>query len=352
MSAGLLFVGSIPYPTVEHVFRDFGPAFGSSLMAMPDGEVGPRSHWISRVHYSVFANHPDFETVRQPQKENGVERLNPRSAADSWQFRIRPDVKEVNFGDKGWRLGFARDAANSYFIFRAMRSSGLYPEALRFQVSVPSVNSAVPNRIFLTQNDVEIVRKGYMVALKAEIENIASLIPHKDLAVQIDCTTEMQDTFSATPGHDITKAVNRHLGQIAELAMSVPEEAMLGYHMCLGTLGGWPKFEPDNLSGAVTMANAFIHNSGRPVNWLHIPILPRTDDEFYRALSDLNPNGTRIFLGLLHNVNTLQERIQIAKKYLSSFGLAAYCGFGRLEPSELNSIKADHLKAITLLEGN
>ena len=33
---------------------------------MPDGEVGPRKHWISRVHYQVLAGHAELETVRHP----------------------------------------------------------------------------------------------------------------------------------------------------------------------------------------------------------------------------------------------------------------------------------------------
>ena len=50
MSDDVLLVGSIPLDTAEEVFRSFGATLGPSLKAMPDGEVGPRKHWISRVH--------------------------------------------------------------------------------------------------------------------------------------------------------------------------------------------------------------------------------------------------------------------------------------------------------------
>lgn len=50
MSGELLLVGSIPLDTPEDVFRTFGKPLGKHLFAMPDGEVGPRRHWISRVH--------------------------------------------------------------------------------------------------------------------------------------------------------------------------------------------------------------------------------------------------------------------------------------------------------------
>ena len=55
---------------------------------MSDGEVGPRRHWISRVHYQVLASHPEIEVVQRPKPdENGVERQFPRDAADAWWFQ-------------------------------------------------------------------------------------------------------------------------------------------------------------------------------------------------------------------------------------------------------------------------
>ena len=48
MGQDVLLVGSIPLDTAEEVFRSFGEPLGSSLTAMPDGEVGPRRHWISK----------------------------------------------------------------------------------------------------------------------------------------------------------------------------------------------------------------------------------------------------------------------------------------------------------------
>jgi len=161
MSTDLLLVGSIPYDTADDVFEKFGKPLGSYLKALPDGEVGPRSHWISRIHYQVFALHPDLEIVRRPALENGVERINPRNAGDSWQFKLRPGVKEIHFGESGWRLGYARDAVNSYFVFRTLREKGDLPEGLRFQVSIASPNSAAPPRLFPNADDCAVVRAAY-----------------------------------------------------------------------------------------------------------------------------------------------------------------------------------------------
>jgi hypothetical protein len=35
------------------------------------------------------------------------------------------------------RLGYARDAVNSYFVFRVMKEKGVLPPHIRFQVSIP-----------------------------------------------------------------------------------------------------------------------------------------------------------------------------------------------------------------------
>lgn len=347
MSNELLLVGSIPYDTVQDVFKTFGAKLGKFLMAMPDGEVGPRSHWISRVHYHVLALHPDIEVVRYPALENGADRLNPRSATDSWLFKVRDGVKEVRFGDPGWRLGYARDAINSYFVYKTLQEKGVTPKGPRFQVSMPMVNSVLPPRIFPSVEDMYKIRPGFTEALKAETLKIVEKIPNNDLAIQWDCASELQDAYGNFKGFPAETAIERNIGQIRAISPHIPETVALGYHMCFGTLGGWPRFEPPDIGGAVRMANAFIENSGRRVDWIHIPLPKRTDDAFYAPLADLKPQGARVFLGLIHNMVSLQERLAVAKKYCSvDFGLAAYCGFGRIPQNELGGILNDHLKAI------
>jgi len=346
MDNDLLLVGSVPLDTAEDVFRTFGGPLGGHLAAMPDGEVGPRRHWISRVHYQILAAHPQLDVVRHPEPVDGVERQFPRNAADSWLFRVKDGAERVRFGDPGWRLGYARDAVNSWFVFRTLREAGALPKHLRFQVSMPSVVSALPPRIFPDPADIDRVRPGYLDALRAELGTIVGKIPAKDLAIQWDCSTEMQDAYGAVPGYPRDGAVARNQEQFRALSPLVPEDALLGYHLCFGTLGGWPRFEPEDLSGAVAMANGFVEASRRRVDWLHIPVLDRTDDAFYAPLADLRPGGAKIYLGMIHNMDRFAERMAAARKYLPDFGVAAYCGMGRVPPAELPGVLADHLKAV------
>jgi hypothetical protein len=340
-----LLVGSIPLDTVEDVFRTFGSPLGPALRAMPDGEVGPRRHWISKIHYQVLSGHPELETVRRPEPENGVERLNPRNAADSWQFKVKDGVERVRFGDPGWRLGYARDAINSYFVFKTLREKGQLDRHLRFQVSLPSVNSALPPRIFPNLADIDKIRPGYADALAAEIGTLVQKIPNGDLAIQWDCANEVQDAYGAVAGFPDSE-IERNVAQFRKLSLLIPDSVMLGYHLCFGTLGGWPRFVPADLSATVALANAIIENSGRRVDWIHIPVLNDASDAFFAPLRDLRPGKTRIYLGVIHHMDGFKERVATARKYLPDFGVAAYCGFGRMAPNEMPAVLDEHLQAI------
>ena len=210
------------------------------------------------------------------------------------------------------------------------------------------VNSVLPPRIFPNKEDLDRIRPGYEAATRAEIAMIVSKIPAKELAIQWDCSTEIQDAYGAVPGFPLEGAIERNLTEVRNLAPHIPRDVALGYHFCFGTLGGWPRFSPDDLGQAVGLANAFVAASGRPVDSIHIPVLDRSDDAFYAPLRDLKPQGARVYLGAIHNMPRFRERIAVARKYLPEFGLGAYCGFGRQPPSELRNILSDHLAAVEI----
>ena len=44
-----------------------------------------------------------------------MERWKPRGIFDEFQFRVKADVKRVQFGDPGWRLGYTRDDVRNLF---------------------------------------------------------------------------------------------------------------------------------------------------------------------------------------------------------------------------------------------
>ena len=80
-------------------------------------------------------------------------------------------------------------------------------------------------------------------------------------------------------------------------------------------------------------------------------MLDRSDDGFFAPLENLNPQGARVYLGMIHNMGGFRSRLQTARKYLPQFGLGAYCGFGRLPVEELPQVLADHLEATMIASG-
>lgn len=347
MGKELLLVGSVPLDTAEEVMQRFGGALGKYLPALPDGEIGERRSWVNRLCYLIFNGHADLETLKRPKPVDGVEQLLPRTRDDAWQFRVRPGVERIRFGNPGTRLGYARDAVASYFVFRTLREKGIIPADLRFQISIPMVNSVVRPLYFPDPKDLDRVRPGFEESLAAEMAVIYARIPHQDLAIQWDCAWEIQAVSGSAAG---TKEalVETHTAPIARLSQTIPEKVELGFHFCFGTFGGWPAFAPETLGPTVDLANASIEAAGRRVDWIHIPTLDTVAEKFYAPLTELKPKGADVYLGAIHNMTTLKERLAVARQFLPRFGLAAYCGFGRTPPAEMPRILEDHLTAVKL----
>jgi hypothetical protein len=100
------------------------------------------------------------------------------------------------------------------------------------------------------------------------------------------------------------------------------------------------------------MANHAVESSGRTVDWLHIagPRYLRSEDEtFFRPLCELTPGDARVFLGIVlpvDGVPGLERRHRTASKFLSDFGVAMYCGFGRQPGSDGMETMREHARVV------
>jgi len=370
MTGELLLVGSVPLDTVEQVFRTVGGPLGPYLAYMPDGEVGDRRYWIDGIAYRVLNGHPEIETLRRPAPdENGVERWRPQGIHDQFRFRVKPGVREVRFGDAGWRLGYTKDAVNSYFVFRQLKKEGVLPAALRFQVSLPLTYSAI-TLFFADPEDHPRIVPGFTAALRAEVAKMIELIPPEDFAIQWDLAVEnryIEGTLAREGLAAARREAERLMAPAREISPYIPDQVALGYHSCFGTLDGWPSRQPPSLTGSVILLDAAVAASGRRVDFLHLPTLGSAEDAFFAPLQDLGVDGARVYLGAIHHMHPadgLRRQLQAARKYLPQFGIAAPCGFGRVperpgrflteEGSEvptdyLGIILRDHVNAVGLL---
>jgi hypothetical protein len=346
----LLMVGSLPLDTAEEVMRLCGARLGRWLPCIPDGEVGDRKIWIVGLGYRVYHGHPEIETLNRPAPIDGRENWRPRDLHDIWQFRVKPGVKTVRFGDLGWRMGYARDAINSYFVFRTLREKGAIPADLRFQVCLPLTVSAFGS-MFRDPDDFAKLAPGVEEALNAEVATMLRHIPAADLAIQWDCAVEIGILEGMMPWAAQAITFDFNVEPAARLSPSIPDEVMLGYHLCYGNLTDWPMIRPGDLGTCVDYTNALLQRSGRRVDFVHIPILDHVDDSYFAPLARLKLDGTRLYAGVIHHMDDLNDyrrRIAEVRKYIPAFGIAGPCGYGRLKPSVVPALIDEHVRGVEI----
>ena len=95
-------------------------------------------------------------------------------------------------------------------------------------------------------------------------------IPADDLVVQWDVAWEFVDMaigakrlFAFHPELTAEEKFQRYAAQLDDLWQDVPDEALLGYHWCYGTWGGWPMVAMDDLSLCVRLSNEAARRTGR-----------------------------------------------------------------------------------------
>src|SRR5579863_1159648 len=127
------FVGSIPLPDAETVFRTLSAATGPHLKRLPDGETGIRKTWI-RFLQGVLADNPAIEVAddvppfKFTQWDGKVLREIPR-------LRLKPGAKP---DPATFTTGYAEMAIQSWHLFERLQQAGVIPAGVKFQVSLPT----------------------------------------------------------------------------------------------------------------------------------------------------------------------------------------------------------------------
>ncbi|WP_037062877.1 hypothetical protein [Pseudonocardia acaciae] len=322
----LLLVGSLPADSTEAAFRAGADLFGDLVFALPDGETGPRAAWVGYEREHLARPNPGVVVVEETASPTGI----PRHAYETPVFAVREGVRELHW-DTWPRID---DAIASYAVFRDLRERGVIPSRLRFQVGLPFPSSALNAFKADFARDYPIAERAFEDLVRRELARLLDAIPVRDLAIQWDMAYETQD-ISGVLAWTPEGAWERFARPVRTLTRLIPEEVLVGYHLCYGTFPEWPMFEAHDMSTLVRMANYAVAESGRPVDWLHLagPRYLRSEDRrFFRPLTDLEVDATRVFLGIvlpIDGVPGLRRRRATASRYLDDFGVAMYCGFGR-----------------------
>ncbi len=342
-AGNVLLVGSMPLDSVETVLRSSARELGPWLACVPDGEVGERRNWVYTVAQDAFDGHPDLVTHKIPLDHLGTDRIKEQENR-IWHFEVRPDVKSLRFDG----LKFAGVAADSYRTMLRLRAEGAMPAGVRFQVALPTTGAVVAP-FFRNLADWPIVSAAYRAAIKAEVAKMCAVIPPRDLLIQWDVCHELMDLLAgdaplypwSPKGVGVEQKWRQHMADIGDLSVDVPAEVGLGYHFCYGTSRGWPNTTSPDMKVSVRLANECVKAARRHVDYVHIPVLPESDDAFFAPLKDLDIGDTRVYLGLVvhDGIDAFKRRAAAAARYLPDFGIASYCGWGRVDPARI----ADHL---------
>src|SRR3989475_1890962 len=275
----VLLVGSVGLKDSEEVFRTVGPLLGGRMKRIPDGETGPRTSWVSRLRF-VLEDNPSFEDDPQ-EVAAGARITHPTEGTRTWKgsaviargaappprMRLKAGVRpgELRIG----RLGYPEAAIDSYKGLCALRDQGVVPKHLRFQVSLPTTAAFLNAHLVYDHHAiVEPISRGRLLR---EVDEICEAVPHEDLAVQWDVSTEMGQWEGVR--HASFPEVKA--GVIERLAMHcnrVPRDVELGVHLCYGSYGGRPRKEPGSAAKMGEAHHRLIGAPDRALAYLHIPV--------------------------------------------------------------------------------
>ena len=316
-------VGGVPLDAKE-VFELAGQAFGGHAKRLPDGEK--KRGWL-RPQGPILG--------RAPGMTNGG--LGQYLQWTNQKYRPAPgqDVTAIKFGP----LGYLAAALESYAVFKEVREAGKIPAGTRFQISVPTAFGVMGHSI-----DADVIREVwpvYEAQLFAEINEIAKIIPHRDLAVQWDIAIEITQVLDSPKGVSTDYSMDELAQSIARAIDCLPPDVEGGLHLCYGDAGEDKHYvNPKDMGVMVAFANAIAPKVRHPIAWLHMPVpKEREDDAYFAPLKDLKLRPeTELFLGLVHRhdgVEGAKRKIAAARQYVASFGVGTECGLGRYFAADL-----------------
>ncbi len=331
LAHGAHLVGSVPLASAEVVFRTVAAAIGDRLRRLPDGETGPRSDWIV-WQLPVFTSQPRLEIV--PPGPNSWRPL-PR-------VRLSEGARQVRVVFEA--LGYAEAAIASYRVFARLKRDGLVPVACRFQVCLPT--PLAPISAFVVPEDQAALEPAYEDRLLAELRQVLQAVPHDQLAIQWDTNFEFGMLEGVFPVW-FDDARGGILERLLRMARQVPPDVELGYHFCYGDVQHRHFKEPADAGKLVDVANALTMSLGRPLNWLHLPApRDRFDEGYYVPLRELRLRAeTELYLGLVHHTDGVEgttRRMEVARRFVSGFGIATECGWGRRAPATIPELLRVH----------
>lgn len=325
-------MGSFPLDSAAAVFSAVGQSVGDLVRQIPDGETGPRKHWI------VF-------------QRDRIMQLDTLEQAGSWKVGnelvypllvpregLRPE--QIQFG----ALGYAECARRSYADFVRLKAEGALRDGVKMQVSLPTPLAVV--FCFFAPEVRKQIWPVYERAMAGEVARLCEIIPPEELAIQWDVAAEIVGVLE-NPQNASAWSLEELCAGIARAVSFSPQAVDTGIHLCYGDVDGRHVIEPNDMGLMVRMANAVRSMCSRSLEWIHMPVpINRDDDAYFAPLEYLQADAvTRLYLGLVHvsdGIAGAQRRLGAARRFVRNFGIATECGLGRRSPRDLSELLKLH----------
>jgi hypothetical protein len=334
------FVGSIPLPDSETVFRTLSAATGPHLKRVPDGETGIRKTWV-RFLQDVLADNPSIEVARDLPPFRFVQ-WDGKLIREIPRLRVKPGATP---DPASFHTGYAEMAIESWRLFERLQREGAIPAGVKFQISLPTPIAPIYN------NMVPADRPRLLPALTrhmlGQVAAIARALPNDRIAVQWDVCQEVlawEGYYEPGPVDFRSETI----AVLAEIGNGVPEAVELGYHLCYGSPADEHLVQPKDAAVMVEIVNRIVAGVRRPIQFFHLPVpKPRVDDAYFAPLERLRlPNGTELYLGLVHHGDDAGNlaRLEAARRHARVKGIATECGMARGDPTQFPDLLRAHAR--------
>jgi hypothetical protein len=341
------FVGSIPLPDAETVFRRLTAAAGPYLLRLPDGETGIRKTWI-RFLQDVLAGNPAIERAEDV----------PPFKFTQWDGKVLREIPRLRLragatpDPATFTTGYADMAIASWSVFDRLQTAGIIPPKVKFQVSLPTPIAPTYNN--MVPSDRPALLPALTAHFMAEVAKIADAIPNDRVALQWDvCQEVLAWEGYYEPGPVDFRAETIEI--LAAIGDGVPAAIEIGYHLCYGSPADEHCVQPKDMAIMVEMTNAIAAGVTRPIQFFHMPVpKERTDDAYFSPLEDLRLDpATEQYLGLIHYNDGAGDmaRLAAARRHARVDGVATECGMARGDPARLTVMLAAHVRAAQAAAG-
>ena len=335
-------VGSVPLSDAETVFRTVSEAWSSHLRRISDGETGRRGRWIW-FQREMLEQHPAME----PDPDE------PPYALYQWDGQLLRETSHIRFrsgvdaSHVTFPTGYAEAALESFGLYARLQDDGVIPAGVRFQVSLPTPMATAFMYVSPSARDAYI--PAYERSLLSAVDEILASTPHDRLSIQWDVCQEVllfEDYFPHRPA-DYKDQI---FAELSRLGSAIPETVDLGYHLCYGSPRDEHLVMPTDMGILVEIANGIADRTDRRLDFIHMPVpQDRTDRAYFLPLEGLSVSAdTDLILGLIHHDDTAGDRVRIdaARDFVGSFGVASECGWGRTDPARVTGLLESHRKAV------